>query len=146
MLFDHADPETSMLVELGVAGVGQFTSEHGQLPGGRPIETGDQAQQCRLARAGRTEDRRDFTDLDVADPGRVAQPGPPGDGWIRISPDPTIASAIDMLDPAVQAAPRRRTARPPRRSPSVARPYARRANHVAIARTRTTTPPTTSAI
>ena len=54
-----------MLVELGVAGVGQFTSEHGQLPGGRPIETGDQAQQRRLARAGRTEDRRDFTDLDV---------------------------------------------------------------------------------
>ena len=33
MLFDHADPETSMLVELGVAGVGQFTTEHGQPPG-----------------------------------------------------------------------------------------------------------------
>ena len=73
----------------------------------RAVEPGDEAQQRRLARAGRPDDGGDLAARRrCRSRPRRAATGPPRDGWMRMSPRPTIASAIDAAPAAAAHAAR----------------------------------------
>jgi hypothetical protein len=64
VLLDDPDPIAPVRVALPVGRVGEVAAEHGQSPGRRSIEAGDQPQQRRLARPGRPDDRGNLADVD----------------------------------------------------------------------------------